>query len=153
MLRGLAKRPVKEWAARYAVSPEKRQYVTDRAGTNPAQASPPPAPKGAGSGSGLSQWWTLMQRSHAVANGCFVVAINRVGFEPEPRGPGGIQFFGSSFVAGPDGRVLAKAGPDAPAVVVTTLENAAIERARVGWPFLRDRRIDAYGEITSRWSG
>ena len=86
-------------------------------------------------------------------DGCFVLAINRVGFEPDPRGPGGIQFFGSSFVAGPDGRVLAKAGPDAPAVIVTTLENAAIERARIGWPFMRDRRIDAYGAITSRWGG
>ena len=104
-------------------------------------------------GAAQAEAWTLMQRSHAVANGCFVIAINRVGFEPEPGGPGGIQFFGSSFVAGPDGRVLAKAGPDAPAVIVTTLENAAIERARIGWPFMRDRRIDAYGGITSRWSG
>jgi N-carbamoylputrescine amidase len=76
-----------------------------------------------------------------------------VGFELEPGGPGGIQFFGSSFVAAPDGRVLAKAGSDASAVVVTTLENAAIERARIGWPFMRDRRIDAYGGITSRWNG
>jgi N-carbamoylputrescine amidase len=104
-------------------------------------------------GAAQAEAWTLMQRSHAVANGCFVVAINRVGFELEPGGPGGIQFFGSSFVAAPDGRVLAKAGSDASAVVVTTLENAAIERARIGWPFMRDRRIDAYGGITSRWNG
>jgi N-carbamoylputrescine amidase len=104
-------------------------------------------------GAAQAEAWTLMQRSHAVANGCFVVAINRVGFEPEPGGPGGIEFFGSSFVAGPDGRVLAKAGADAPAVIVATLDNAAIEHARIGWPFLRDRRIDAYGELTSRWSG
>jgi N-carbamoylputrescine amidase len=104
-------------------------------------------------GPAQAEAWTLMQRSHAVANGCFVIAVNRVGFEPEPGGPGGIQFFGSSFVAGPDGRVLARASSDAPAVIVASLENAAIERARIGWPFLRDRRIDAYGGITSRWSG
>ena len=95
--------------------------------------------------------WELIQRSHAVANGCFVVAVNRVGFEPEPGGDGGIQFFGSSFVAGPDGVVIAKAGSDKPEIVTATLDPAAIERARIGWPFLRDRRIDAYGGITSRW--
>jgi N-carbamoylputrescine amidase len=104
-------------------------------------------------GAAQAEAWTLMQRSHAVANGCFVVAVNRVGFEPEPGGPGGIEFFGGSFVAGPDGRMLAQAESDAPAVIVATLENAAIERARIGWPFLRDRRIDAYGALTSRWSG
>jgi N-carbamoylputrescine amidase len=104
-------------------------------------------------GAAQAEAWALMQRSHAIANGCFVIAVNRVGFEPEPGGPGGIEFFGSSFVAGPDGRVLAKAGSSDSAVIVATLENAAIERARIGWPFLRDRRIDAYGDITSRWNG
>jgi N-carbamoylputrescine amidase len=96
--------------------------------------------------------WELMQRSHAVANGCFVVAVNRTGFEPTPGGDGGIDFFGSSFVAGPDGKILTKAPPDAPAVLVVELDMGAVERARIGWPFLRDRRIDAYGGITSRWS-
>jgi len=95
--------------------------------------------------------WELIQRSHAVANGCFVVAVNRVGFEPEPGGDGGIQFFGSSFVAGPDGVVIARAGSEKPEIVNATLDLAAIERARIGWPFLRDRRIDAYGGITARW--
>jgi N-carbamoylputrescine amidase len=96
--------------------------------------------------------WELMQRSHAVANGCFVVAVNRTGFEPTPGGAGGIEFFGSSFVAGPDGRILAKAPGGEPAVVVATLDLTAIERARIGWPFLRDRRIDAYGDLSRRWS-
>jgi N-carbamoylputrescine amidase len=96
--------------------------------------------------------WELMQRSHAVANGCFVVAVNRVGFEPEPAGAGGIEFWGSSFVAGPDGQLLVKAPADEAAVMVANLDLDAIERARIAWPFLRDRRIDAYGKLTDRWS-
>jgi N-carbamoylputrescine amidase len=97
------------------------------------------------------QAWRTMQRSHAVANGCFVMAINRTGFEPSPDGDGGIEFWGSSFVASPAGEVLAEAGSDAPAVIVTTIDRGAIERSRIAWPFLRDRRIDAYGLLTSRW--
>jgi N-carbamoylputrescine amidase len=97
--------------------------------------------------------WQLVQRSHAVANGCFVIAVNRVGFEPEPGADGGIEFWGSSFVAGPDGGVLAQAPSAEPAVVVATLDLGAIERARIAWPFLRDRRIDAYGNLTRRWAG
>jgi N-carbamoylputrescine amidase len=95
--------------------------------------------------------WETIQRSHAIANGCFVIAANRVGFEPEPDGEGGIEFFGSSFIAGPDGVILAKAPADAPAVLTATLDLAAIERARIGWPFLRDRRIDAYSDVTRRF--
>lgn len=96
--------------------------------------------------------WQMMQRSHAIANGCFVAAANRVGFEPEPGGSGGIEFFGSSFIAGPDGRLLAEAPSDAPAVLVATIDRAAIERQRIGWPFLRDRRIDVYSDLNKRWS-
>jgi N-carbamoylputrescine amidase len=96
--------------------------------------------------------WQLMQRSHAVANGCFVIAANRVGFEPEPGGAGGIEFWGSSFIAGPDGGVIAEAPTGEPHVVVATLDRAAIERSRIGWPFMRDRRIDAYEGLTRRWS-
>jgi N-carbamoylputrescine amidase len=96
--------------------------------------------------------WELMQRSHAVANGCFVIAVNRYGFEPTPGGDGGIEFFGSSFVAAPDGRILARAPADKAAVIVATLDLGAIERARIGWPFLRDRRIDAYSDLSRRWS-
>lgn len=96
--------------------------------------------------------WELMQRSHAVANGCFVVAANRVGFEPDPNGEGGIEFWGSSFIAGPDGQVLAKAPADRPDVIVAELDLAAIERARIAWPFMRDRRIDVYGDLARRWT-
>jgi N-carbamoylputrescine amidase len=96
--------------------------------------------------------WQLMQRSHAVANGCYVIAANRVGFEPEPDGDSGIEFFGSSFVAAPDGRMLVEAPATEPAVLIATLERNAVERQRIGWPFMRDRRIDAYGDLTRRWS-
>lgn len=94
--------------------------------------------------------WEVVQRSHAIANGCFVVAVNRVGFEPDPAGEGGIEFWGGSFIAGPDGRVLARAPADAEAVVVETVDLADIEASRRGWPFFRDRRIDAYAGITKR---
>ena len=96
--------------------------------------------------------WELVQRSHAVTNGCFVVAVNRVGFEPEPEGESGIEFWGSSFIAAPDGEIVAKASSDEPGVIVTTIDRGAIERSRIGWPFMRDRRIDAYGDLTRRWS-
>jgi N-carbamoylputrescine amidase len=96
--------------------------------------------------------WQLVQRSHAVTNGCFVVAVNRVGFEPEPEGDGGIEFWGSSFVAAPNGEIIAEAAADESTVVVATIDRAAIERSRIGWPFMRDRRIDAYGDLTRRWS-
>jgi N-carbamoylputrescine amidase len=96
--------------------------------------------------------WQLVQRSHAVANGCFVVAVNRVGFELEPDGPGGIDFWGSSFIAGPDGQILVQAPAGEPAVVVAAVDLGAVERSRIAWPFMRDRRIDAYVGLTRRWS-
>jgi N-carbamoylputrescine amidase len=95
--------------------------------------------------------WQLMQRSHAVANGCFVVAVNRTGFEPDPAGEGGIRFWGSSFVAAPDGSVIADAGSDQAQVLIASVSIDAIERTRIAWPFLRDRRVDAYGDMTRRW--
>jgi N-carbamoylputrescine amidase len=95
--------------------------------------------------------WETMQRSHAIANGCFVVAVNRVGFEPAPDGSGGIEFWGQSFVAAPDGRILIKAPADAEAVLVEEIDLAEIDAARVGWPFFRDRRIDAYADLTQRY--
>jgi N-carbamoylputrescine amidase len=95
--------------------------------------------------------WETVQRSHAIANGCFVVAVNRVGFEPDPRGTGGIEFWGQSFVAAPDGRVIARAALERPEVLVTEIDLAEIDASRVGWPFFRDRRIDAYGEILRRF--
>ncbi len=97
--------------------------------------------------------WEIAQRAHAIANGCYVVAVNRFGFEPDPASKtgGGIEFWGSSFVVGPDGAVIFRA-PEADEVVhVTELDLGAITRQRHGWPFLRDRRIDAYTDITRRF--
>lgn len=95
--------------------------------------------------------WELAQRAHAVANGCYVIAVNRTGFEPDPTGRGGINFWGQSFVAGPDGRVLARGPVDAEATLHVELDRAAIERQRIGWPFLRDRRIETYAGLTRRF--
>jgi N-carbamoylputrescine amidase len=95
--------------------------------------------------------WETVQRGHAIANGCFVMAANRTGFEPDPRGSGGIQFWGQSFIAGTDGRILAKAGADEETVLVAELEPGEIAESRAGWPFLRDRRIDAYDQLRLRF--
>ena len=95
--------------------------------------------------------WRTIQRSHAIANGVYVAAVNRVGSEAEP-GTDGIEFFGHSFVCDPFGEVLTEAGTD-PAVLVAQCDPARIEDVRRNWPFLRDRRIDAYGPILSRYLG
>jgi len=96
--------------------------------------------------------WELIQRSHAVANGCFVASVNRTGFEPDPSSDGqGIQFWGQSFVAAPDGTVLARAPEDEESILNVTLDLSQLEEQRRGWPFLRDRRIDAYGDIGRRY--
>jgi N-carbamoylputrescine amidase len=100
--------------------------------------------------------WETIQRAHAIANGCFVVSVNRTGFEPEPSSGGqagkdGIEFWGQSFVAAPDGHLLIKGPPDREALLLADIDLADIERQRQGWPFLRDRRIDAYGGITQRF--
>jgi N-carbamoylputrescine amidase len=92
-----------------------------------------------------------MQRSHAIANGCFVIAVNRVGFEPDPRGSGGIEFWGQSFIAAPDGRVIMRCPKDRETIAVEEIDLAEIDASRAGWPFFRDRRIDAYGAITQRF--
>ena len=96
--------------------------------------------------------WRTIQRGHAIANGCYVAAVNRVGHEPPPRGDGdGIEFWGSSFLADPFGAILAEAPVDREAILVAEVDLARIEEVRRGWPFLRDRRIDAYSGITSRF--
>jgi len=92
--------------------------------------------------------WETMQRSHAIANGVYVCAVNRVGLEDGPNG--GIEFWGRSFVADPGGRVLARAGGDEETLVVPC-DLARIDVQRTHWPFLRDRRIDAYGDMTRRY--
>jgi len=95
--------------------------------------------------------WVTVQRSHAVANGIPVLSVNRVGFEPDPSGAGaGIQFWGTSFAAGPQGELLAKGGEEEELLVVE-LDRARSENVRRIWPFLRDRRIDAYQEILLRY--
>ncbi len=96
--------------------------------------------------------WETIQRSHAIANGCFVVSVNRFGFEPDPTGDGGIEFWGQSFIAGPDGRIVCRAPANEECVLVETLDLGELARQRHGWPFLRDRRIDAYGKIKKRFN-
>ena len=96
--------------------------------------------------------WVTIQRAHAVANGLPVVSVNRVGHEPDPSGmTGGIQFWGSSFVAGPQGEFIYRAPDNAEAVAVVDIDMTRSEQVRRWWPFLRDRRIDAYGGLTSRF--
>ncbi len=95
--------------------------------------------------------WITIQRSHAVANGIPVASVNRVGFEADPTGVGaGIQFWGNSFVAGPQGEFLAQAGVDEKLLIVE-IDMARSETVRRIWPFLRDRRIDAYGDLLKRY--
>jgi N-carbamoylputrescine amidase len=95
--------------------------------------------------------WQTMQRAHAIANGVYVASPNRIGHEDEP-GTDGLTFFGHSFIADPFGRVIASAGEEE-AVLVATCDPALIESTRRNWPFLRDRRIDAYGPILQRYIG
>lgn len=94
--------------------------------------------------------WELIQRSHAVANGCYVAAVNRVGLE-QPTGGDGIEFWGQSFVAGPSGELLAKASADQEEVLLADLDLNRVDTTRTHWPFLRDRRIDAYEGLTRRF--
>jgi len=92
--------------------------------------------------------WETIQRSHAIANGVFVAAVNRVGLEPGPNQ--GIEFWGGSFVAAPNGQILAKAGAGEE-ILVVPVDMRQVDFARTHWPFLRDRRIDSYGDITRRY--
>ena len=96
--------------------------------------------------------WQTVQRGHAVANGLPVVTVNRVGLEPDPsRQTNGIQFWGTSFVAGPQGELLFEAPKDQEVVTVVDVDMQRSEQVRRWWPFLRDRRIDHYGDITRRF--
>ncbi len=102
-------------------------------------------------GSAQVEAWRTIQRAHAIANGLYVAAPNRVGHEDEP-GTDGITFFGHSFIADPFGRYLAEAG-ESEAVLVARCDPMLVEEVRRNWPFLRDRRIDAYGPILNRFLG
>jgi N-carbamoylputrescine amidase len=95
--------------------------------------------------------WITIQRGHAIANGLPVAVANRVGHEPDPSGSGpGLHFWGSSFVAGPQGEFIARAG-GTPEVLIAEVERGRTEQVRRMWPFLRDRRIDAYGDLIKRY--
>lgn len=96
--------------------------------------------------------WVTIQRSHAVANGIPVISVNRVGFEEDPSGvTSGIDFWGTSFVAGPQGEILAMASDNTPEELSVIIDKARTEDVRHWWPFLRDRRIDAYQGLTKRF--
>ncbi len=95
--------------------------------------------------------WMTVQRGHAVANGVYVAAVNRVGFEQTVKEQPGIKFWGSSFLADPQGVIIAEAPTDREAVIVAEIDLEKIEYVRRNWPFFRDRRIDAYGDITKRF--
>jgi N-carbamoylputrescine amidase len=103
------------------------------------------------SGAAQVDAWRTAQRAHAIANGVYVAAPNRIGHEDEP-GTDGITFFGRSFIADPFGRYLAEAG-EAEEILIARCDPAVIETVRRHWPFLRDRRVDAYGPILSRYLG
>lgn len=96
--------------------------------------------------------WITIQRSHAIANGVYVASVNRTGFEQPVKAKDGIIFWGSSFICDPQGVLIAQASEDKEEIVTADVDLEHIETIRRNWPFLRDRRIDAYGEITNRFS-
>jgi N-carbamoylputrescine amidase len=93
--------------------------------------------------------WETIQRSHAIANGCYVAAANRIGHETPAHGAG-IEFWGQSFVAAPSGEIIAKASVDREEVLTADVDWEDVDRHRTHWPFLRDRRVDAYSDIQQR---
>jgi N-carbamoylputrescine amidase len=95
--------------------------------------------------------WRTVQRGHAIANGIYVAVVNRVGHETPTSGGAGIEFWGSSFIADPQGVMLAEASSDNEAILVAEVDPARLEDIRRNWPFFRDRRIDAYADITKRF--
>lgn len=95
--------------------------------------------------------WITIQRAHAVANGIPVIACNRIGFELAPNSTSGINFWGNSFIAGPQGDIITSANDSETKLLSCTIDKARAERVRQVWPFLRDRRIDEYGDLTRRF--
>ena len=96
--------------------------------------------------------WIISQRAHAIANGLPVLSINRTGFEADPQGGSGIDFWGSSFVCGPQGEIIAECSLSEEEVLVVDIDKSQTENVRRIWPFLRDRRIDEYGDILKRFA-
>lgn len=97
--------------------------------------------------------WETIQRSHAIANGVYVAAVNRIGHEIPAQGGDGIEFFGHSFICDPYGRVLAMGSHDKEEILTAKIDPAMVEHKRRNWPFFRDRRVDAYGALTKRFGG
>jgi len=96
--------------------------------------------------------WMISQRAHAVANGLYVISCNRTGYEPDPSGiTNGIQFWGNSFVAGPQGEILVQASNENDENLIVDIDLSRTETVRRMWPFFRDRRVDAFGDLTKRW--
>jgi N-carbamoylputrescine amidase len=95
--------------------------------------------------------WQTVQRGHAIANGVYVAAVNRIGYELPAGGGAGIEFWGSSFIADPQGVTIAEASPDREEILLAEADLDHLEEVRRNWPFLRDRRIDAYGDMTQRF--
>jgi N-carbamoylputrescine amidase len=95
--------------------------------------------------------WRTMQRSHAIANGCYVAAVNRVGHEREKPEDAGLEFWGTSFLCDPYGVVVAEASTDREEILVAPVDLGKVEEMRRHWPFLRDRRVDAYGDLVRRF--
>jgi len=96
--------------------------------------------------------WMISQRAHAVANGLYVISCNRTGYEPDPSGiTNGIQFWGNSFVAGPQGEILVQASNENDENLIVDIDLSRTETVRLIWPFFRDRRVDAFGDLTKRW--
>jgi N-carbamoylputrescine amidase len=95
--------------------------------------------------------WRTVQRAHAISNGVYVAAVNRVGFEGPPEQ--GLEFWGSSFIADPFGQMIAEASTDQEEILIAECDPKRMDEVRRNWPFLRDRRIDAYGQLTQRWIG
>jgi N-carbamoylputrescine amidase len=95
--------------------------------------------------------WITIQRSHAIANGIPVISCNRIGFEQAPDSATGITFWGNSFVAGPQGEILTQADDSEIKLLTCSLDRSRVERIRQIWPYFRDRRIDAYGDLSNRF--
>lgn len=102
-------------------------------------------------GAGQHSSWETIQRSHAIANGVYVAAANRIGHEGEKANQGGIEFWGQSFICDPQGVILKKASVDKEEILITECDFGRLDYQRTHWPFLRDRRIDAYGDLTKRF--
>ena len=94
--------------------------------------------------------WMTVQRGHAIANGIYVAAVNRIGLEKNNEDSAGIEFWGQSFVAGPGGEIIAQASAEREEVIIAEVDPEKIETVRRHWPFLRDRRIDSYEDISKR---